>query len=48
MYAGRLTALVLVAGPALASPPRQADTVLAIAFVRTGRNAAPPICIICY
>ena len=49
MYAGRLTALVLMSEPALgSSPPRQAYKELAATLVESRVHAALRICIICY
>ena len=39
-----LLAMMMVAGPALASPPAQANKGLGIAFVKSGGNSPPPGC----
>ena len=42
-----LMALMMVAGPALASPPAQANKGLGIAFAKSGGNSQPPYCASC-
>jgi ABC-type sugar transport system substrate-binding protein len=47
LLAAALMALMMVAGPALAAPPAQASKGLAIAVLKSGGNAPPPICDVC-
>ena len=46
LVASMLVAMMMVAGPAFADPPAQANQGLAIAFVKSGGKAPAPGCTI--